>query len=700
MPAKLSARSIRPILVLLVLLAGTLACTQCGPSPDQPPAAEPTPTTVLEAPTPTSKPQITTIEGPEGLVLQLEGQALTENAVPVLEILREDGLSTAGTPFGKVGPEFRIGFGEGDQVGGMVLKVPLDLLPEFGQPPDPWRLAGWARPDIGYPSLVGVLIDEELELVSLPIVGAGVYQIIQIAHPVAAELVVHQPLAVPSYPQAPCGWCSTTTLTDVAGYHEGAWPSGGLEGPWGESSQWYLAGLGGQECSRGFFFHWLLNAGGYSAPADVKESFSNGNAEVIIWNWKLTEITEEALDQYDMFDEPLRAYLTESYIASRMEYASSLFDFFKAYVESNVWGQNGDRRPVAWGSALAGHSRAITGSDGTNLFFNNPSSGSLNNSKSWEAYRQEILDSISLEADEAEIIDTAVFYAEPRPVGERRGVLWLRPRLDNLEGSIILRRGEEGTPAAYWHWDGDGGRDYGYYYEDLIGDLPADPTFDVQFKAMTPDDVVEYGYSIRSISDAAYDFKVETELFSETGPVGTISLPDQTATVNAGGRADLFPAGSFPIGSLSPGLYHLKFTMSMGGTVQDMKYAFFRLAERGYVLEIPIGTLKRNALCRRGPGTAYGVVTGYEAPMELTVLGVNAERTWGYFESVLNAAKVRCWISLDLVEMYPAPDIPIIDAPPLETQPICSRDVTRDVCNAAGGTWKFTLAGVGYCDCP
>lgn len=702
MRAKLSARSTRPILVLLVLLAGALACTECGPSPDQLPAAAPTPTTVTEAPTPTSKPQITTIEGPEGLVLQLEGQALAEIAVPVVEVLRDDGFSTAGSPFGAVGPEFRIGFGEGDQIGGMVLKVPFALLPELNNPPDPWRFAGWARPDRGYPSMVGVLIDQEQEFVSLPIVGSGMYQILKIVGPQAVDVqpVIWEPLAVPSYWQATCGWCSTTALTDVSGYHEGTWPSGGFGGAWGESSNWYLAGLGGQSCPKGFFFHWLLEAGGYATPDDVKQSFSNGNAEVIIWNWKAAKIDEWDLELLPDLDDPFMGFLTEEYINSRLEYAASLFQFFHAYVETNVWGLNGDRRPVAWGSALAGHSRAITGSNGQDLFFNNPSSGSLNDSKSWEAYQQEIIASILPDAEDTEIIDTAVFYAEPRPAGERRGVLWLTPRLDNWEGSIILRRGEDGAPAAYWHWDGAEAHNYGYYFEDLIGDLPADPEFDVQFKAFTPDDVVEYGYGIRSIADATYDFKVKAELNSEAGLVGTIVLPDQTATVGAGGRADFYPAGTIPIGNLAPGLYRLKFTLSMGGTVQDVKYVFFRLAERGYVLDIPIGTLKKNALCRRGPGTAYGIVTGFEAPMELTVVGTNAERTWGYFEAVLNAAKVRCWISLDLVEMYPAPDIPILGAPALEAPPVCASDVTRDVCNAAGGTWKFTLAGAGYCDCP
>ncbi len=77
-----------------------------------------------------------------------------------------------------------------------------------------------------------------------------------------------------------------------------------------------------------------------------------------------------------------------------------------------VWGLNGPRRPVAWGSSLAGHSRVITGSNGTEYYFNNPSNGSLNDSKTWAAYRQEVMDSFS--GPKIEVIDT-VFFAEPRP---------------------------------------------------------------------------------------------------------------------------------------------------------------------------------------------------------------------------------------------------------------------------------------------
>jgi hypothetical protein len=222
----------------------------------------------------------------------------------------------------------------------------------------------------------------------------------------------------------------------------------------------------------------------------------------------------------------------------------------------------------------------------------------------------------------------------------------------------------------------------------------------VQFKAFSTDDVVEYGFAVRSISDASYDFVVKTELFSEAGKVTSLEFPDRDATVNASGRADLYPAGSFPIGGLQPGLYRLKFTLSQGGAVQDVKYVFFRLAERGYTPQIPIGTLKQAALCRKGPGTAYAAVTGFEAMQKLKLVGVNAERTWGKFDAEVSGSKFQCWISLNLLELQGDTNVPVLTAPPTEVAPVCQRDASLEVCTATGGTWKFTLAGVGYCDCP
>ncbi len=128
-------------------------------------------------------------------------------------------------------------------------------------------------------------------------VGAEKYQMLWIlSHDALAEIVdVKDPLPVPSYTQLTPSWCSLTALTDLAGYHEGAWAGGDFGSVWGESSNWFLAGKAGQAYNSGYFFHWLLHAGGYSVPEDVKKSFTNGNTEVFIWNWKAARIDPSIL---------------------------------------------------------------------------------------------------------------------------------------------------------------------------------------------------------------------------------------------------------------------------------------------------------------------------------------------------------------------------------------------------------------------
>ncbi len=121
-----------------------------------------------------------------------------------------------------------------------------------------------------------------------PIVGAGKYQVFKMHLTSTAccnSWAIFDPLAVPTYQQRTPAWCSPTAMTDLANYHQGIWPAGDLASNWGESSNYYLAGKAGQPFNSGYFFHWLLGAGGYTVPSNVKQSFSNGNAEVIIWNW-------------------------------------------------------------------------------------------------------------------------------------------------------------------------------------------------------------------------------------------------------------------------------------------------------------------------------------------------------------------------------------------------------------------------------
>lgn len=299
-----------------------------------------------------------TINGPGGMVLNLEGKALSDNAKVKLEVIEVSELTWEDSPFQAASKEYSVSFGDGEQVGNITLTVPLNSPTANGSltaslvamPASSFAYAVWSYPDSGIPSIVGAIVDQNHA--TFPVVGPGKYQVLQI--PSSSELIkkvdVTEPLSAPSYPQFTPSWCSTTTMTDLAGYHEGAWPPGDLGSTWGESSNWYLAGKAGQASNSGYFFNWILQGVGFPVPEDVRQSFTYGYAKVFIWNWQSRWIS------------PFMEYLFgDWYVTKSEEYAKSLFSFFQAYVEMNVWGLNGSRRPVAWGSLLAGHSRLITG---------------------------------------------------------------------------------------------------------------------------------------------------------------------------------------------------------------------------------------------------------------------------------------------------------------------------------------------------
>ncbi|MDF1501078.1 MAG: C39 family peptidase [Anaerolineales bacterium] len=594
---------------------------------------------------------------------------------------------SAGSPLTPASAEYVVDFGDAQQIGQIRMTVPLEGSAKEAAPEGSFVYMVWAEPTAGFPSVVGARVVEEG--IHFPVVGAGKYQVFKLLdHEALLQMVsLYDPLAVPTYQQRTPAWCSPTAMTNVVNYHQGSWPVGGFGAVWGESSNWYLAGKAGQPFNKGYFFNWLLGAGGYSVPADVKQSFSDGNVEVIIWNWS-------AAVWYDFsFSEGIQKHVDYGF-------ADNLFDSFQAYVESFVWGVNGSRRPVAWGSSLAGHSRTITGSNGNEYYFNDPSSVSLNTAKTWAAYRQEVMDSIT--APKIEVIDTVVFYAEPRPANARRGVLWLFPQKDDgFPGSVALIDGATEQPATNWDWDGDLGHENGYFHEDLRGVLPTDPVFDSQFKALDLGDEVEYVFGIKNMTDAAYDFHVDVTLQNENlsvlENVGTFD-----ATVNPGGRVDFNPADRFDLFGLPPGLYTLKFVLLQNGVTQDVKYVQFRVAQTELLFIVPEAVLIKNAFCRKGPDPVFDDLTAFEAGTELTLLGYNPDRTWGYFEREINDIALKCWIALGSVEIKGGGDAPILSVPAMPTAtaaPVCRGDMDQPTCEAAGGTYFVGMAGVS-CRCP
>ena len=672
-------------LVILLLLMAILSCTltQGGSEGGDEPPEDPTPTAAAAS---TFPEEDVTVSEPGGAVLTVAAGALSDDAEVAVENIGEGVPFASGSPFSAASPEYMVELGDADQVGSILMSVPLNVGAKQAAVNPSYVYLAWTEPTGGTPSVVGVLVEEDTAI--FPIVGKGKYQVFKlIAHESLVDLIsLYDPLAVPTYPQRTPAWCSPTAMTNVVNYHQGGWPVGGFGAVWGESSNWFLAGKAGQPFNSGYFFHWLLGAGGYTVPSDVKQSFSDGNAEVIIWNWKAAV--------YFGFDPQSMTFGFHT----DYDFADALFDAYQAYVEYFVWGVDGQRRPVAWGSSLAGHSRTITGSNGTDYYYNDPGSGSLNSTRSWADYRQTVMDSFT--GPKIEVIDTLVFYAEPRPANARRGVIWLLPRKDDgFPGSVALIAGDTGMPATDWQWDGDLGHENGYYHEDLRGILPTDPVFDSQFEAMDYNDEIEYGFAVFNISRVTYDYHVDivlqNENFSVLENVGKFDV-----SVAPGLRANLFPADSFRLFDLPPGLFTLKFVLLQGGVYQDVKYVQFRVAESDLMVLNPQGVLIQNAFCRKGPDPVFDDVTAFAAGTELDLVGVNSERTWGKFEALINEITFQCWISLTAVEVTGEENAPVLVSPllPEPAGPVCVSTLDRSACNEAGGT--FVLGTTPFCQCP
>lgn len=485
------------------------------------------------------------IVGPDGVVFEAPAGGLTQDTTIRIQ------NSGAGEPFNdaspleSASPEYTVDLGAAEPVRGLTLTVPLPQA-NLGD-----RLAAAAAEPIyvgrtftedGTARMLGAKIENGKA--TMPVVAAGKYQLYMILKPFLVGPPA--PLHVPSYPQLTPAWCSPTALTDLAQFHQGAWPVGGDGGLFGESSNYYLAGKASQPFDSGYFFHYLLNGAGYTVPGDVKQSFANYDLEVMIW-----------------------------WIGGGMdpEYNEYMWGAFRAYVESYLWGENMASRPVAWGSSIAHHSRIITGSDGTNFYYNETGNGGVNYSKTWQSYHD---DAVQL-LDDGEVTDTVVMFKPPRPEAQRRGVLWLWPKLANDDGSITLHRAPSGEIASYWHWDGSNGRAYGYFYDDPLGQNDSDPVVDTAFKLISANDYLEYAFKVASISETAYDFQVNVALAPDGGsysPVGSFSSSGAVAA-----KAQWGPeGGTVALGTLQPGQYTLKFTLSQSGVVQDVKYVKFVLA--------------------------------------------------------------------------------------------------------------------------
>jgi len=652
------------ILSLSLLLQVTLSCNLFSSATPESETQDPTPQPITTATEEIPLSEARIIQGPDGTSLSINPDALGEGSSPSIEVSGKGDEFWTGSPFRNASDEYVVDLGGSEQVGIITMTVPLDggIAKNASYSPDQVYLT-WAQPTVGYPSVVGAIVEQGKA--TFPLIGSGKYQVIGLLSSESLQTMFSllEPLTVPTYPQRTPAWCSPTAMTNLVQYHQGAWPVGGYGSLWGESSNWYLAGQAGQPFDHGYFFHWLLGAGGYPVPENVKQSFSNENHDVFIWNWKGAIHTVYTLENSEI-------------VIANHAFADSLFDAFKAYIEQHVWGANGASRPIAWGSSLAGHSRTITGSDGEILFYNDPGSGSLNQSFSWEAYRQTVLDSLT--AEKVEIIDTVVLHADPRPEQQRRGVLWLEPSTDTYAGAVALLRGPDLNPITNWHWDGELDHNFGYFFEDLSTSLPLDPNLGSQFQSIHNDDAVEYGFTVFNISDQVYDYRVEVTITSETDHV-PLTLPSTEVSLNGGQKTFFNPAGNFLLKELSSGFYRLQFTLYQSGVVQDVKYVHFRVAPPAYVFEVPTGILTKDAFCRKGPGLVFDDMTAFYKDTELKLIGLNSEGTWAKFETIVAGDTYRCWISLSAVDIFGEENVPTLQSPPT---PMPTPDDTQ-----APGVW-------------
>lgn len=384
-------------------------------------------------------------------------------------------------------------------------------------------------------------------------------------HPPAPD---HPPLTAPNYWQETCCWCNLASLTNGAQYHHGRWPSGGLGSTWGETSLWYLAGRGQQPHDIAYFWETTLRAVKMLDANEVPDAFPltyrNQYLEFNNWLWN----SRNPDDWADRWQE------------------------FKEYVESVLWGTREPGlapRPVVLGWH---HTRLITGSDGTNVYLNDPG-GAQYFVFPWERLRQQVIDKIADLSDEdleRQGYGTLIFLTPPRPEKERRGALWLLENNAQHQGALVLRRSAD--ILATWHWGGNAGHSDGCYFQGE--ELPSHPRFGVSF-TVQPGAELEYQFYVQNTSFESREYSVLVELLRGEDPAALLLVskpsihPHLHENIQLGGRpygpqesatcTQEGPyTGSFDAAQLAGGDYTLKFILYQDSTVQDVKYLSFAVA--------------------------------------------------------------------------------------------------------------------------
>ncbi len=126
------------------------------------------------------------------------------------------------------------------------------------------------------------------------------------------------------------------------------------------------------------------------------------------------------------------------------------------------------------------------------------------------------------------------------------------------------------------------------------------------------------------------------------------------------------------------------------------------------VPELCIYSSLRNVNCRASDYVESSLIAILMQGEEANLLSLNPTFTHGRFEI---ATLQQCWIALRLMQgpsdPYKMCQVSVVDAPPPigvlaldgSDLPVCSRDLDKDPCLAAGGEWKSGAVGAPYCEC-
>lgn len=142
-------------------------------------------------------------------------------------------------------------------------------------------------------------------------------------------------------------------------------------------------------------------------------------------------------------------------------------------------------------------------------------------------------------------------------------------------------------------------------------------------------------------------------------------------------------------------------------TGQNFGWDYQFLPEPPPPLPAPQGFFGINGFCRKGPGSVYEKVTAFKEGKEVEIEGRSEFKLplWWYIRDL--KLDLFCWVSDMVLETEADPErIPTIIAPPMPTPTLtptplaCNKDLTRDQCEAAGGTWSTSPTTAPYCICP